>query len=168
MPSRCRDVALAEIALRAFARQQAHRRIGQVFAQSRIDSIGVEGSALRRARWRHVIVVAAVLVISQEHDSVLPVRAISYRVDDLRDNILTRPDIEWRVFVGLVTFPLITWSGANEGSIIDTCGSVPLAASCMKLLPPNGFGVEACGYARPEMECGCRGRSPRWGDPRSS
>src|ERR1035437_1202127 len=103
--SECRadglDVALAEVALRATAWQQARRRTGQVFAQTRIDAVGIEGSALRGGRRRYVIIESAVLVVGQEDDRVLPVGSVADGPDDLRGDVFTGADVPGRVFISL-------------------------------------------------------------------
>src|ERR1035437_950405 len=95
------DVALAELALRASAWQQARRRIGQVFAQARIDAVGIEGSTLRGGRRRYVIIKSTVLVVGQEDDRVLPVGSLADGPDDLRGDVFTGADVPRRVFISL-------------------------------------------------------------------
>src|SRR5262249_55914925 len=82
----------AVVALRAIPRCERGRRIRVVRTRSWRDAV-----RRRCGGWSHVIVSAAVLVVDQDHNRLVPVRAISHCIDYTRDMCLARPDVVRRM-----------------------------------------------------------------------
>src|SRR5262249_49095080 len=89
----------ADCALRASARLLAGRRVGSIGTTSRHDSIRRALASLPRSRRGNGIVSAAMLVVSDEDDRVLPEWPTAYRVHHLRNERLASLDIGGRMLV---------------------------------------------------------------------
>src|SRR5215510_6647400 len=91
----------ADRALRASTSLLAGRRIGSIGTTSRYDAIRCALPSLPRPRWSNVIVRAAMLVVSNKDDRILPERPIAHCIYHLRDKRLSSLDIGRRMFIVL-------------------------------------------------------------------
>src|SRR5437667_112230 len=69
-------IRLADPALRTAAGLFAGRRVREILALAGVDAVGIQGAPLRSWSRGNVIIEAAVLVVRDEEDRVLPVRAV--------------------------------------------------------------------------------------------
>src|SRR5439155_22631115 len=93
---------LAVGAVRTAARHLARRRIRRVRASPRGNAVRCERASLWRGRWHDVIVEAAVLVIREEQDRVVPVWAAPARAHDLRLVVLAGSEFARRLAAGVL------------------------------------------------------------------
>ena len=94
-------VERAQEAVRPAAGLLARWRVREIGTLARTDPVGVWPAGLLRLRGRNVVIEAAVLVVGDEEDRILPARARPKGVGDLGDEVLTRPDVRRRMLVVL-------------------------------------------------------------------
>src|SRR5262249_27580990 len=89
------------VAGRAATRYLACGRVRRVGALPWGDAVGCRRAALRDSRRWNMVVEAAMLVVREEQNRVVPAGAAAQRHDDGRHEILTGPDVPRRMLVRL-------------------------------------------------------------------
>src|SRR5215472_13424445 len=107
---RCRG--FADGALRTTTGLLAGRGIGEISALTGVDAVWIGGMVPLRPRRSYVIVRAAVLVIGNENDAVLPERAVANGIHYLRNKGLAALNVGGRM---LVVFGLESTEQAKVG-----------------------------------------------------
>src|ERR1700722_18959670 len=86
-------------AFSASAGLRACRRIGKIGTLTRRNTVRSARKTLTSWRWRHVIIVSAVLVVGDEDNGILPMRAVANRAEYLRDVGLAALYVRWGMLV---------------------------------------------------------------------